>query len=612
MFNQPLSPAPVLLDNEANIEVSPLELAAQELPDASVSDEISDTASKTQASPYRVDDGGLWLVDLTPNTEHRKPDQKICNRLEVIALARDTDSDSWGLLVSFQDDDGHEHMEIIPRADLLGNGLHCLEPLADKGLRIVSPRELLTYFRNVEVPNRVRLVSRIGWHGDAYVLPDATFGPTDEPHIMKHANALTHAFQISGTLEEWQEHVGKKCVGNSRLAFAASAAFAAPLLDLIGEDSGGFHFRGGSSTGKTTALLVAGSVWGGGKSGYLQRWRATANGLEGVALNHCDALLLLDELGQIAPDEAGSSAYTLANGSAKVRADKHGNARKKATWRTLFLSSGEISLADHMGSVGKKARGGQEVRMADIPANAGKGLGIFEELHDADSADAFARELADASKRFYGVAIRAYLEKLSEHRSEIADAVAKHRKDFHELGLVPEGASGEVTRVAGRFSLVSAAGEIAAAWGLLPWQEGEALLAAATCFEAWLVERGGPAPIEESAAIAQVRKFIQQYGDERFAYMSTTADGRHITSAARNRAGYSRTVNGETEYLFLSDVFRSEICSGYDHTMVARALEQRGYLKRGQADRLTTKVQIPGQSKRAELYLVTSAILEAE
>ena len=64
---------------------------------------------------------------------------------------------------------------------------------------------------------------------------------------------------------------------------------------------GGIHFRSASSTGKSTALHVAGSVWGGGDAtGYVRSWRATANGLEGVALNHCDTLLCLDELSQLA------------------------------------------------------------------------------------------------------------------------------------------------------------------------------------------------------------------------------------------------------------------------------------------------------------------------
>lgn len=110
--------------------------------------------------------------------------------------------------------------------------------------------------------------------------------------------------------------------GNSRLTFAVSVAFASPLLHLIEMESGGFHYRGTTSSGKTSALAMAGSVCGSPE--YLQRWRATDNGLEGIALSHCDAILTLDELKMIDARIADESAYMLANGSAKVRANQNG------------------------------------------------------------------------------------------------------------------------------------------------------------------------------------------------------------------------------------------------------------------------------------------------
>ena len=97
--------------------------------------------------------------------------------------------------------------------------------------------------------------------------------------------------------------------GNSRLVFALSVAFAGALPALVGEESGGFHFRGASSSGKTTALKVAASVWG-HPSEYPRLWRATANGLEGLAALHNDGLLILDELSQIDPHEAGGGGIS--------------------------------------------------------------------------------------------------------------------------------------------------------------------------------------------------------------------------------------------------------------------------------------------------------------
>jgi putative DNA primase/helicase len=75
----------------------------------------------------------------------------------------------------------------------------------------------------------------------------------------------------------------------------------------------------------------------------------------------------------------------LANGQGKQRAGRTGAARPRLTWRLLFLSAGEIGLAEHMGEVNKRARAGQELRMIDLPADAGAGLGIFETLHEFET-----------------------------------------------------------------------------------------------------------------------------------------------------------------------------------------------------------------------------------
>ncbi|WP_457589305.1 DUF927 domain-containing protein, partial [Legionella pneumophila] len=47
-------------------------------------------------------------------------------------------------------------------------------------------------------------------------------------------------------------------------------------------------------------------------------WRSTTNGLEGLAALHNDGLLILDELSQMDPREAGEAAYLLANGQGKT------------------------------------------------------------------------------------------------------------------------------------------------------------------------------------------------------------------------------------------------------------------------------------------------------
>ncbi|GAB4063965.1 hypothetical protein GCM10028812_00270 [Ancylobacter sonchi] len=437
--------------------------------------------------------------------------------------------------------------------------------------------------------------------------------------ILQTSGSVDHALREAGTLEGWQRDIARYAVGNSRLALALSTAFAAPLLYPTGSESGGFHFRGASSTGKSTALVVAGSAWGGGGiRGYVRTWRATSNGLEGVAGMHCDCLLCLDEMGQVDGREAGQIAYMLANGVGKSRASRSGEARPAAEWRLLFLSSGELSLADKIAEDGRgrRAAAGQQVRIVDIPADAGAGMGMFENLHGFANADAFARHLKVAASEHYGHPTRSFLGVLVDEFDAIAPAVKDHVDEFLRDNA-PAGADGQISRVAARFGLVAAAGEMATAAGILPWPEGEATQAAARCLTDWLTQRGGIEPAEDVEAISAVRRFIELHGASRFEAMGelvpTDSQGAPIEQRIPNRAGFRRRVDGGgTEYLMLPEVWRTEVCAGLDAASVAKALIRRGYLAAGGDGKPQVKTRLPGFTSPPRCYVITPRILGDE
>ena len=90
------------------------------------------------------------------------------------------------------------------------------------------------------------------------------------------------------------------------------------------------------------------------------------NGLEGLAAVHNDGLLILDELSQIDPKEAGEAAYLLANGQGKNRASKLGTIKPSNRWSLIFLSAGEESLTTLMARAGQRTNAGQEISIFKI------------------------------------------------------------------------------------------------------------------------------------------------------------------------------------------------------------------------------------------------------
>lgn len=562
---------------------------------------------------YKFTERGLmWL---NPDTDEKPPIQ-IAGHFDILAETRDGEGGSWGLLLHWKDHDGREHRYALPRAMLAGDGSEARRALLDGGMFIAPSAGARTQFNSfllqVRSPNRARATQRVGWHGQSFVLPDDCFGADQRDMLLlQSATAHEHSFRQRGTLQDWQDQVARYAIGNSRLVVALSAAFAGPLIGPCSAEGGGLHFRGASSTGKSTALLVAGSVWGGGEvTGFVRSWRATANGLEGVALGHSDTLLCLDELSQLAAKDAGEAAYMLGNGSGKSRSSRDGSARRAAKWRVMFLSSGEISLADKVAEDGRGRRlaAGQQVRIVDIPADAGAGMGLFENLHGFDSAEALARHLRGATMQNYGVAAREYLAAVVSNidvlRKQVSDLVRAFCEQF-----VPAGADGQVERVAQRFGLVAAGGEIAVRCGVVPWQRGEATLAAGRCFEDWLAVRGGIEPAEAREGIDQVRSFLLANGMARF--IPAWEDDQDKRIQPRDVAGYRQKVGDGWDYFVTTTAWKEEVCRGLDARRVAAILEQKGGLLCDTKTHRTNVCRVPGHG-RLRLYHVPARFLEAD
>ena len=233
--------------------------------------------------------------------------------------------------------------------------------------------------------------------------------------VLQTEDSTLSGYEQAGTLEAWRELVAKPCAGNSRLILGICAAFAAPWLTPLDQQSFTLHLRGASSIGKTNAQRVGKSVIGSPQSTHT--WRATASALESVAARHNDNLLCLDEIGESEPKDIGVSTYTLNNGQGKLRQTRNITLREVLRWRLIILSNGELSLADVMAQNNQRMKAGQAVRVIDIPADAGRGLGLFERLPDGMSnGREFADQLKEATQQQHGTAFRAYLKQLVQDR----------------------------------------------------------------------------------------------------------------------------------------------------------------------------------------------------
>jgi putative DNA primase/helicase len=525
-------------------------------------------------------DGLFITVERRRGKEEWEEDVWLAAPFEIIGRVRDPQSHGWARLLQWKDDDGVVHLHPVADQDLHGDGAALCASLANGGLKIAtgSTRQyFVSYLNSAIVKPRVTIVPRTGWHEvndrKIFVLPDRA----DSNIIIAGATTVS-PYTANGTLNEWQDSIGKLAEGHSRATFALSVAFVPPLLDLIGESGGGFNLRGPSSIGKTSLLCSAASVWshGGEQGGFIKTWRATANGLEGTAALYSHTLLPLDELSIASGHEVSNIVYSLASGIGKQRAQRDGSAKAPKTWRVTILSTGEVGIAAKIQESGRRARAGQEVRIIDVDADAEQGHGVFDHV-GTDGSKKLADKLKKAASSFYGVAGPAFVKAIEDMGIETVIGTIRETQEAFRNAVVKDVATGQVLRVADRFGLVAAAGELAVGFKILPWQAGTVASAIKVMFDVWHEDRGGDDPAEVRTAIEQIRTLLERHGDGRFDPATPDPNARPVI----DRLGYVHGEGGNRQWWILPQTWKDVFCAGLDPKMIAKALAQRGLLLPG-------------------------------
>ena len=566
-----------------------------------------------QSSNFTINEKGVYFRPPSDG-DNLSPPMRLCDRLDIIARTRNKQSTDWGVLVSFKDLDGKLVEHNIP-AKLFATegGAEIVRGLLDLGLNTVpgpTPRRrLIEYLQTVVTDKRITLVNKLGWFDDAFLLPGEVVGDPKEPLYFLDTGGASKIEQ-KGSLEQWQEHISQYCIGNHRLIFAACTAFAAPLLELTGSETAGFHFYGPSSQGKTTLLRLASSIYG--SPDYVKTWRSTDNALEATAASHSDCLLVLDEISQCDARIIGESIYMLGNGKGKARAnDRGGSNNNTAEWRLLFLSTGEKTLSEHMTEANKTIKAGMDMRLLAIPSDAGNEQGIFNNLHSFNGGAALSSHIADKTAAYYGAPFKTFLNKLlvGGLKKKLPGRIKEAKLMFAHDNLTTL-ASGQDSRAADKFALVGLAGELATHFGITGWPKGAANEAAKVCFEAWLEQRGGEGSLECKQIIQQIALFFERYGESRFTRWDNEEPkvDEHVPRTD-NRCGFRKTEvmfkhgrdeSTETIYYVLPESFRSEICKGLNFKAVIKLLRELGAIECSKDNKSSIPYRLPGYGKKKQ------------
>ncbi|GHU19169.1 alkaline-shock protein [Alphaproteobacteria bacterium] len=534
--------------------------------------------------------------------------------VKVIAQTEDSDGENTGKLLEFKTRRGQLRRLRVLNCWLSKDGDKMREFLLKNGLKISTNGRaklmLNEYINNCDPAVFAKFIKISGWYENGFITENGFIGKPPKELVIHQSDADPSFVETSGTVEEWKQHIAKPCEGNSRLVLAISSAFASILLKSCDRENFGLNFVGKSSEGKTTTLYVAASVFGSHK--YIKPWKATDNGLEGVAVTHNDMLLILDEIALMDSKKIGEAIYMLANGMGKTRANIHGAARKTQIWRLGLLSSGEKDLAAHMAESNKKMHAGQSIRLLTIPARpTPDSKGLLERLNGFPSYNALTNHLKTATGRYYGSPMLTFIESLMEEDAikRRFDIELEKAKESH----LPISAEGQDHRVFDIFFTFGFAGELATRYGITGWPIGEAMSAALRCFNDWIEDKGGYGNQEEKQWLAQIKSYLETFAQIRFQRIVNhkTFDNTFFGE----RAGYvEEQINAcgdlEDVYYVFPEYFKNTIAKGIPWKAVTRLLVALGIMEPGSdKDRVTAYPYING--KRQRMYVINSKIFEA-
>ena len=343
------------------------------------------------------------------------------------------------------------------------------------------------------------VVTRLGSFGKYYVRPTDIIGKPILPVELVLAGldqGMLEKYRCRRKLESWQKTVGKLCQGNTRLMFAASLACTGPILSFVdGPRTGGFQISGKAESGKTTAAMVAGSIWGchresaRAEKGFAESWNTTEAELEQTARAHCDSILILDDTNLAGATEK-QRARVVLNGSFRLSENmkkKRYNEPASPAWRLYFLSTSNLTVDELAEQAGIFIDDQHRGRLVDIALPRGPhAYGVYEELHGFDDGASLTDALKKRCRTRFGTPGHELVRRIYEDKSarEHAKAFVAERREHYIARIKRKAASRSLKpleRSVARFATVYAAGALAIEYNIFSWKRNDLLRAVLSC-----------------------------------------------------------------------------------------------------------------------------------
>lgn len=277
-----------------------------------------------------------------------------------------------------------------------------------------NAKYLVSYFEDMKAMNLPivpfgKTVNHMGWTRNGEFAPycdDLAFDGSD--HFTSIYNAIK---ETHGDRQKWfdcVEEVRKNA--STAVRIFLDAAFAAAMLDKIDCLPFIVHMYGETGQGKTVALKLAASIFANPNENgrYIFNFNSTSVGIEQTMGFLHSLPAMIDEL-QMAQNKKDFDTliYLLAEGNGRTRGARDGGIRDTASWKTVTLTTGEVSITK------TNSNGGAINRVIQLSYGS-------EKLFDN------AGRVAEIVSNNYGFAGREFVELLKD--PEVIEEIQETRK----------------------------------------------------------------------------------------------------------------------------------------------------------------------------------------
>ncbi|NGZ27462.1 MAG: DUF927 domain-containing protein [Magnetococcales bacterium] len=559
------------------------------------------------------------------NRTNRALQNTILRRLSTLGItvkgyAFHEENEKWSIKIAGVDWDEKPVEVSIPMSDR-SNPNAVQKTMEDAGFKIKSNKDVKAIswlLQNTHPKDRVYLVERGGWrlNENVFILGDNTIGISKigvKYERLPDSKKYRENFQSAGTLRTWQVNVSKPALHSPGLVLSISLGFAAPLLQILGIESGGFHFFAPSSSGKTLLCSASVSLYAG--MGAVYPFNGTPTGIEDLAIYHDGLSLVLDEAKQLDPNpvvaakKARSVAYQITGGKRRARSVHTGNWNGNQNWKVFLLTTGEDSMADLANMGNTKRFDGEELRLIDVPVDEEEGMGIFRSIPErCASPGDFWEEFHNSCEANHGTAMPAYLDRLTHDHREDREGLQKLINkfiDYFMREMKVDRLNGREVRFAKRFALAYAGARLATKYNVLPWTQKETLDNIRRCYTRsrayWLAARG-----DLQQLVSHIRKQVLLGGNP----VPLSEEQPKDFAQVLEMKGFVVTTGSEKLIAIPSNRLKDWISGQSLRNKLLNYMVQNRIMRKGPSGKFTSQVTIVHTGKRMRCYCFYETFLK--